>query len=270
MLDLSEFRIEPQQKVLLEHWSADPPPEEDLSKKQAKAQTLELSVQMDELQEVLYAESKNRLLVILQGLDTSGKDGTIRHVFKEINPLGVMAYSFQKPNSLEASHDFLWRVHSKAPAQGMISIFNRSHYEDVLVPCVHGQLSAGAAERRLEQINQFEDLLVDAKTTILKFFLHIDRAEQRERLQARLDRPDKHWKFQQSDLKTRSQWDDYHKIYEQIFHATSAAHRPWYIIPSNKKWFRNLLISQIIVKSLSSLEMKFPDPPEGIDKVIID
>ena len=193
-------------------------------------------------------------------MDTAGKDGTIRHIFSGINPQGCDVASFKVPTPLESRHDFLWRCHARTPARGMITIFNRSHYEQVLSPRVHKKISAKEVDRDLDAINDFERLLHQNGTLILKFFLHISRDEQKSRLQSRLDDPDKTWKFEEGDLHERQFWPQYQTAYQHILSKTSHKHAPWFVIPANKKWFRNLAISAILVDALESLHLKYPKP----------
>jgi PPK2 family polyphosphate:nucleotide phosphotransferase len=222
---------------------------------------------LSDLQEMLYADSHHALLVVLQAMDAGGKDGTIRHIFTGVNPQGCQVTSFKQPTPEELRHDFLWRVHRAVPARGIIGIFNRSHYEDVLVVRVHGGLSKKELSNRFDEINAFEEMLVRNKTVILKFFLHISKDEQKERLQARLDYPTKYWKVNPSDLKERQYWDDYMEAYEDVFRYCSTKHAPWYIIPANKKWYRNVAISRILVETLSGLKLKYPKPEFDIAKL---
>ncbi len=215
---------------------------------------------IDPLQERLYAEGKQSLLIILQAIDTGGKDGTIRHVMRGINPQGCNVTSFKVPTPEERSHDFLWRIHKAAPAKGLIGIFNRSHYEDVLVTCVHGDVSPKEAKARFREINRFEQELVQNGTTILKFYLAISKDEQRRRLQARVDDPAKRWKFSPADLAERRHWDAYMKVYVKACAATSTPHAPWYVIPANHKWYRNYLVAKIVAATLKKMNPKFPSP----------
>ena len=225
---------------------------------------------MAELQHMLYAQGKHALLIVLQALDAGGKDGTIRRIMSGVNPQGVRVTSFKKPTDEELAHDFLWRIHKAAPPRGMIGIFNRSHYEDVLVVRVHNLVPKKVWEARYEHINNFERLLAgDGEVTILKFYLHISKDEQKERLQARLEQPHKRWKFDPGDLDERALWDDYMKAYEAVFARCSTKTAPWYIVPANKKWYRNLVISETIVKTLEGMKLKFPDPIAGLDKLRI-
>ncbi len=219
------------------------------------------------LQEVLYAGQQRSVLIVLQGMDTAGKDGTISHIFSGINPQGCEVASFKVPTPLEARHDFLWRCHEKVPARGMICIFNRSHYEDVLSPRVHKTMPDKVAHRHMDDINDFEAMLVDTGTVILKFFLHISRDEQTRRLQSRIDDPQKHWKFSSADLTERKFWPQYQTAYEDILERTSHKHAPWFIIPSDHKWFRNLAISQILVDALMPLKLSYPEPTVDVAKI---
>jgi PPK2 family polyphosphate:nucleotide phosphotransferase len=222
-----------------------------------------------QLQEVLYAESKRSLLVVFQAMDAGGKDGAIRHIFSGVNPQGCQVTSFKSPSTLERAHDFLWRVHAQVPPRGMIGIFNRSHYEDVLIVRVHNLVPKEVWSKRFDHINNFERMLADEGVTILKFFLNISRDEQKERLQARLDEKEKNWKFNVGDLDERKHWDDYMNAFEDALEKTSTKWAPWYVVPSNRKWFRNWVISDTIVRALKEMNLKFPKPQEGLDKVKI-
>lgn len=226
--------------------------------------TAKLVVRIGELQELLYAENKHKVLIILQGMDTAGKDGAIRKVLRETSPQGVHVVSFKKPTETELDHDYLWRVHSQVPGRGELVVFNRSHYEDVLVVRVHSLVSKNVWKKRYEHINAFERMLVDEGTTILKFFLHISREEQRERLQARLDDPTKRWKFQHGDLAERKLWDDYMRAYEDVLEKTSTECAPWHIIPADRKTMRDFFVAGQVVKALERLKMKYPDPPDVV------
>ena len=214
---------------------------------------------IDTLQYLMYAEGKHALLIVLQGLDGAGKDGVIRHVMTGMNPQACRVTQFKQPTAEDLAHDYLWRVHPHAPAKGSVAIFNRSHYEDVLVVRVHRLVPEPEWSKRFDLINDFEKLLaVENNTAILKFFLHISREEQLERFKQRLDDPSRNWKISESDYKEREYWNDYTKAYEDVLNRTSTKHAPWYIIPSNHKWFRNLAISQIISQTLDDLKMKPP------------
>jgi PPK2 family polyphosphate:nucleotide phosphotransferase len=220
------------------------------------------------LQDVFYAAQKKALLIVLQGMDTAGKDGTIAHIFSGINPQGCDVASFKVPTPIETRHNFLWRCQAQTPPRGMIGIFNRSHYEDVLSPRVHGLIDKKAARRRMDDINSWEETLSHNDTIILKFFLHISEAEQTARLQSRIDTPDKHWKLSPADFAERRFWDKYTAAYEDIFSHTSRKHAPWFIIPADDKPARNIAISAILVEVMKGLKLKFPDPtfdPQGLD-----
>jgi PPK2 family polyphosphate:nucleotide phosphotransferase len=225
---------------------------------------------LTDLQDRLWAEGKHKVLVVLQGIDAAGKDGTLRHVMGAFNPQGCPVSAFKVPSAEELAHDYLWRVHRRAPGQGEIGVFNRSHYEDVLVVRVHEIVPQAAWSRRYDQINAFEKLLADEGTTIVKFFLYIDRDEQRERFQARLDDPTKRWKFRLGDLEERRLWDDYIAAYEDALSRCSTDQAPWYVIPSNKKWFRNLAVSDILADTLDDLDPRYPEPTEDLTGVVID
>ena len=212
------------------------------------------------LQSLLWAEKKHSLLIVLQAMDTGGKDGTINHVLSVLNPQGTDVTGFRVPTQEEAAHDFLWRVHPHAPAKGNIAIFNRSHYEDVLAPRVHGTLSKAACEERFQDIRDFEQLLADGGTHIVKFFLHISRDEQLKRFAARLDDPQRNWKISESDYSERPYWDEYMAAYEDAIRATTSDAAPWFVVPSNHKWFRNLVVSEIVVEAMEGLHMSYPEP----------
>ena len=220
-----------------------------------------------DLQELLYAGQQHSVLIVLQGMDTAGKDGTIKHIFSGINPQGCDVASFKVPTSLEARHDFLWRCHAQAPPRGIIKIFNRSHYEDVLAPRVHKLITRKVAHQHLEQINDFERMLVENGTIVLKFFLHVSQDEQTARLKARLDNPDKLWKFSEGDLKERVFWSAYQDAYEDLLERTSKPHAPWFVIPADRKWYRNLAISGILVDALSGLKLAYPKPTMDAAKI---
>jgi PPK2 family polyphosphate:nucleotide phosphotransferase len=269
MAKSSPYLVEPDSKIKLSNY--DPDDTGDLNSKSKADKLLEQHREkLSTLQDLMYAEAKHSLLVVLQAMDAAGKDGTIRHIFTGVNPQGCQVTSFKKPSLEELKHDFLWRVHRATPARGMIGIFNRSHYEDVLVVRVHGNLSKNELKDRFQAINHFEDLLVENGTTILKFFLHISKDEQRDRLQARLDDPQKYWKVNPEDLKEREYWDDYMDAYEDVFRHCSRKHAPWYIIPANKKWYRNVAISEVIIEALNELEMKYPKPNFDVSKMKVE
>jgi PPK2 family polyphosphate:nucleotide phosphotransferase len=235
-----------------------------------KARLEELTDDLEELQELLYAEGKHKVLLVLQATDTGGKDGTIRHVFDGVNPQGVKVASFKKPTPKELAHDYLWRIHRHTPGSGEITIFNRSHYEDVLVVRVHSLVPEERWSRRYDHINEFERMLADEGTTILKFFLHISKDEQAERLQARLDTPHKQWKFATGDLAERARWDDYRAAFEAMLSKTSTPWAPWYVVPADRKWYRNLVVSSVVVETLRGLGMAYPEPEEDLEGIVIE
>jgi PPK2 family polyphosphate:nucleotide phosphotransferase len=267
---VNNYRVKPGQRIDLSKLDPDDHSAFAGSKKAALAKTASFVKDLDRLQELLYAEHKHKLLIVFQGTDTAGKDGTIRHVFSGVNPQGVRVASFKVPTAEELAHDFLWRIHKQTPGAGEIVIFNRSHYEDVLVVRVHGLISGAECRRRYANINAFEQTLVDEGTTILKFFLHIDKAEQKKRLEARLADKTKIWKFNPEDLKERARWRDYIRAYEDALTETNTADAPWYIIPANRKWYRNFLISQILVECLKDLKMAYPKPAPALEHVVVD
>src|SRR5271157_6111187 len=222
---------------------------------------------MDKLQYLLYADGSQSLLVVLQALDAAGKDGTVRHVFSGMNPQGTFVFGFKQPSREEAAHDFLWRAHLRTPGKGEVVVFNRSHYEDVLVVRVHKLVPHSVWSKRYELINEFETMLSRNGTTILKFFLHISPEEQLLRFKQRLDDPSRHWKISENDYTERELWGDYISAYEDAISKTSTKHAPWFIIPANNKWFRNLAIAKIVVETLESLGMKFPEPTVNIKEI---
>lgn len=235
----------------------------------AKDATDALQDEMQDLQERLYAEGKQSLLIVLQAMDAGGKDGTIKKVFEGVNPQGVHVANFKQPTEEELDHDFLWRVHKQVPRKGYIGVFNRSHYEDVLVVRVNQLVPPNILERRYHHINNFEQLLVDGGTHILKFYLHISKAEQKERFQKRLDNPDKHWKFSHGDLGVREQWDNYMRAFELVFKRCHHQSAPWHIVPANRKWYRNLVITRAIVEKLREMNPQFPPAEDNLDAVVI-
>lgn len=234
----------------------------NISKEAAKKKLLLLQIKLEELQNLMYAEGKQSLLVVLQGMDASGKDGVVKNVFDAVNPLGCKVYPFKRPTEIEMKHDFLWRVHNKTPAQGMIHIFNRSHYEDVIIQRVHNWIDVKEVHRRFLHINAFEQLLTQTGTTILKFYIHISKEEQLERLTERLTDPTKNWKYNKQDLEERQFWDKYMTAYEHVFDQCNEF--PWHIIPSDQNWYKELLITQVVVKTLESLNMQYPRVEESL------
>lgn len=241
----------------------------EIDRKVAKALENQLEERMAELQEMLYAQGEHSLLIVLQAMDAGGKDSTIKKVFDCVNPQGVHVYSFKVPTEEERDHDFLWRIHQRVPRKGYIGIFNRSHYEDVLVVRVNDLVTEDVWRKRYEQINQFEKLLTESGTRILKFYLHISKDEQRERFQERLDRPDKNWKFSKGDLEVRKQWDEYMRAYEDVLTYCNTDYAPWHIVPADRKWYRNFVVTKTIVEALESMSLAYPAPEEGLDKIEI-
>jgi PPK2 family polyphosphate:nucleotide phosphotransferase len=255
---VKKLRIKPGQKVDLRDFDPDDASLAPGNKEETNAKSEKLCQRLGDLQELLFAEHKHKLLVVLQGMDTSGKDSTVRHVMRGVSPQSVRAVSFKKPTQVELEHDFLWRVHSQVPGSGEIVIFNRSHYEDVLIVRVHKLVPEKVWKKRYGQINDFECMLAENGTTILKFFLHISEDEQRKRLQQRIDDPTKRWKFQHGDIEERALWDDYMKAYQNALEKTSTAWAPWTIVPANKKWFRNYVVAKTIADTLEGFDMQYP------------
>ena len=225
---------------------------------------------MEDLQRKLYADGRHKLLVVLQGMDTSGKGGAIRKAFEALNPTGVHVASFKAPTEPELAHDFLWRVYPHVPGDGMISIFDRSHYEDVLIVRVRGLVPEQRWKARYGHIRDFEQMLVDEGTTIRKFFLHISRQEQAERLQARIDDPTKQWTFRVADLAERKLWDDYQHAYEEAIRQTATPDAPWVVVPADRKWHRDLVIARTIVEPLEGLDLRYPEPEEDLSGIVVE
>lgn len=240
------------------------------SPKQGKKVLKKYRKRLTDLQERFYAWDKKALLIVLQGMDTAGKDGTIKHVMRGVNPQGVLVSSFKVPTPEELSHDYLWRIHKAVPKRSMIGIFNRSHYEDVLVVRVHNLVPPEVWRRRYEHINAFEKILAENDVVILKFFLHISYEEQARRLQARLDTPEKRWKFSKGDLKERLLWDEYMAAYADAVQKCSTEYAPWFIVPSDNKWYRNFVVGSIITETLDELNPQFPNPEEGLDEIVVE
>ena len=234
-----------------------------------KARMIELAREIDALQNLFWADHRFKLLVLLQGTDTAGKDGTIRAVFKETSPLGVRAVGWKAPTELERSHDYLWRIHHETPAAGEFMIHNRSHYEDVLVPVVNGWIDKKITLQRYRQINDFERMLAETGTVIMKFMLHISEGEQRQRLQERIDDPTRHWKFSRGDLEARKQWPHYQKAYDQLLRATSTAWAPWTVVPADSKTHRNLMIATLVRDKLQSLQLRYPPEDFSLKGLIV-
>jgi PPK2 family polyphosphate:nucleotide phosphotransferase len=264
---LKKFIVEPGSKIRLKHF--DPAYHgKDESHENALPEIQKYVEKMQQQQYLMYAEKKHSLLVVLQGLDAAGKDGVVRHIFTGINPAGCVVSDFKQPTPEELAHDFLWRVHPRVPAKGSVAIFNRSQYEDVLVVRVHELVPEKLWSKRYDEINEFEKLIAKQNnTTILKFFLHISKEEQLARFEKRLDDPARQWKISESDYKERGYWDDYMKAFEDVLNKTSTEHAPWFIIPSNHKWFRDLAISQIIVRAMEDMDMQFPKPTVNLAEI---
>jgi len=260
------FRIAPGSKVKLREIDPSFHGKHE-NKEAAAAETEKHEERLRRLQSLLYADHRRSVLIVLQALDAGGKDGTISHVFGAMNPQGVRVAPFKKPAEEELAHDFLWRVHRQTPAKGEIVLFNRSHYEDVLVVRVHDLLPTDVWSKRYDRINEFEKNLVESGTSILKFYLHISEEEQLARFAERLDDPARRWKISESDYAERKLWPAYTEAFEDVFHKTSTSHAPWYVIPANHKWFRNLAISSIVADAMDSLGLKLPPPTVNIDDI---
>ncbi|MSP11900.1 MAG: polyphosphate kinase 2 family protein [Chloroflexi bacterium] len=268
MLDTVHYRVPPGTAVFLK--SYDPADDGNFTGKDDVEDDLKKNTKkLLELQEKLYAQGKHALLIILQAMDAGGKDSTIAHVMNAFNPQGCSVVGFKAPTAEELAHDFLWRIHQKTPRLGMVTIFNRSHYEDVLVVRVHNLVPAAVWQQRYTSINDFERLVADSGVTILKFFLYISKDEQKKRLQDRIDDPTKHWKFNPQDLKERALWDDYMLAYEAALSKCSTTWAPWYVIPANHNWYRNLLVSTIIRQTMEGMGLEWPPAPDGLEKIKI-
>ena len=261
-----EFRVEPGASINLEKIDANFKPK-GLDRDEAEEKFRELTDELRELQHLMYAEDRRSLLIVLQGRDAAGKDGTIRHVFGPMNPQGTGVTSFKVPSKEEMAHDFLWRCHRAAPKRGMVSIFNRSHYEDVLVVRVHDLVPKKVWSKRFDHINAFERLLADKGTVILKFYLHIDRDEQLERFRSRMDNPKKNWKISDADYTERPHWDAYTEAFEDALSKCSTDIAPWFVIPANRKWARNLVIADIVADTMNGLDMSFPKPEADMEEI---
>lgn len=266
--DYPRYRVRPGEPIVL----ADVDPDTSERYKKKKHVEEELEHQRDrlgELQARLYAENQQSLLIVLQAMDTGGKDGTIKHVFQGVNPQGCRVWSFKKPSDEEASHDFLWRYYQRTPQRGMITIFNRSHYEDVLIARVRQLVSEKVWRERYHTINQFEQMLTLSNIKVIKFFLHISKDEQKRRLESRLQDPDKRWKFSSNDLKERLLWDDYQKAFEDAINNCSTAYAPWYVVPANNKWYRNLVIARTLADTLEAMNPQYPAAEQGLENIVI-
>ena len=268
MSNLEKYRANPK-RFSLSNYKADDKSERSDSKEQDSYELTKLATEINALQDILQAEGKRKVLLVLQGMDASGKDGTVRHVFSECDPLGIRLASFKAPSSDELAHDYLWRVHQLVPKAGELVIFNRSHYEDVLIVKVHDWIDAAECERRYAQINDFERLLTETGTTIIKCYLHISKEEQKIRMQERLNDPTKTWKFNPNDLKERALWAKYMQAYETAIKATSTDYAPWHIIPADSKTNRNLLISRLLLDALKGMKLKYPPVPADYKSIVI-
>ncbi len=268
MPSLDKYCANPKKFSLKEHDPKDKS-ERSGSKEQNELDLKQLATEINALQNILYAEGQRKVLLVLQGMDASGKDGTVKHVFNESDPLGIRLASFKAPTSEELAHDYLWRIHQQVPRQGELVVFNRSHYEDVLITKVHNWIDEAECERRYAQINDFERLLTETGTTMVKCFLHISKDEQKTRMQERLDDPTKAWKFNTGDLKERALWPQYMQAYEQAIKSTSTEQAPWYIVPADSKTNRNLLISRLLLKALKDMKLKYPATPAEYKSIVI-
>jgi PPK2 family polyphosphate:nucleotide phosphotransferase len=262
------LRVRPGTRVQLA--KTDPGATHGHTKARSEADLAKGVERLTDLQDRVWAEGRQKILVVLQGIDAAGKDGTVRHVMSAFNPQGCSVTPFKAPSAEELAHDYLWRVHRRVPAKGEIAVFNRSHYEDVLVVRVHELAPKDVWSRRYDQINAFERLLVEEGTTIVKFFLYIDRDEQRARFQARLDDPAKRWKFRLGDLEERKRWDDYLAAFEDMLERCSTDDAPWYVVPSNRKWFRNLAVAEILADTIDDLKPRYPEPEEDLARVTVE
>jgi PPK2 family polyphosphate:nucleotide phosphotransferase len=266
--DYPRFRVDPERGVRLAE--VDPDESEHYARKKDVVDELDKQrKRIRDLQAQLYGEHRRSLLLVLQAMDTGGKDGTIKGVFEGVNPQGCQVWSFKTPSAEELDHDFLWRYHARVPGKGMITIFNRSHYEDVLIVRVKGLVPQTVWQPRYEAINQFEYALTMSGITVIKFYLHISKAEQKQRLESRLANPDKRWKFHADDLKERVFWDDYQAAYQDAINRCSTPYAPWYVIPANKKWYRNLVVARTIADTLEAMDPRYPAAEPGLDEMVV-
>ncbi|MDP2653063.1 MAG: polyphosphate kinase 2 family protein [Candidatus Omnitrophota bacterium] len=263
------YLVNPGRRVSPEDWDADDDALFPAGKDKAAGVLKDLREQLDGLQELLYAERKHKVLIVLQGMDTAGKDSTVRHIFEGVNPQGVRVACFKAPSADELSRDYLWRVHRQVPARGEIVVFNRSHYEDIVAVGVQKLAPPDVWQKRYRHLVQFERMLADEGVLVLKIFLHISRAEQKKRLKERLEDPRKHWKFEVEDLEKRKRWNIYMRAYGEVLSRTSAECAPWFVIPANRKWYRDLLIARLLVSRLEGLKMRFPALKPGLKKIVI-
>jgi len=266
-MDFSKiFRVKPGAKIGLDDFDPEWKPA-GIGREEAESLVAGLTKRLSDLQNVIYAEGTRSLLIVLQGRDAAGKDGTIRKVFGPVNPQGCRVTSFKVPSKLEASHDFLWRCHLSAPARGQMAIFNRSHYEDVLVVRVHDLVPKSQWSKRYDHINSFEKLLADNGTAILKFYLHIDPDEQLERFKKRIDNPKKNWKISDADYFERPHWDSYTRAFEDALSKCSTPHAPWFVVPANRKWLRNLIVADIVVRTMEKMKLAYPEPAVDMGEI---
>lgn len=259
-------RVKPGTKIDLDHFDPEWKPDK-IDRNEAASLVAGLTKRLIDLQNVMYAEGTRSLLIVLQGRDAAGKDGTIRKVFGPVNPQGCRVTSFKVPSKLEASHDFLWRCHLAAPERGQMAIFNRSHYEDVLVVRVHDLVPKSLWSKRYDHINAFEKLLADNGTAILKFYLHIDPEEQLERFKKRIENPKKNWKISDADYSERPHWDSYTRAFEDALSKCSTPHAPWFVIPANRKWLRDLIVADIVVRTMERMKLTYPEPVVDMDEI---
>jgi PPK2 family polyphosphate:nucleotide phosphotransferase len=266
---MDKYRIKPGAKINLARINPDDRTMFKGEKAAAQKATAKLVDEIEALQELLWAEHKHKVLVVIQAMDTGGKDGVIRNVFDGVNPLGVRVASFKAPTSLELEHDYLWRIHAQAPSKGEMVMFNRSHYEDVLIVRVRNFAPEAVWRKRFDHINNFEQMLADEGTLIIKIFLNISKDEQKERLESRLADKSKHWKFNVADLKERERWDDYMAAYNEALARTSTAHAPWHVVPANRKWYRDYVVATIVRDALKGLNMNYPVNPDDLSKVVV-
>ena len=256
---LSPYQVDPNTPFRLDDVDPDDKSQFPVSKKEGQKMLPKLTQRIVDLHRVLYAQGKHRVLIVFQTIDAGGKDGTVREVFGPLDPMNFRVVSFKAPSSLELSHDYLWRVHKETPSRGEMVVFNRSHYEDIIAVGVKNILPPEIWQKRYDHLVNFEQMLADEETLILKFFLRISKDEQRARFQKRIDRPDKRWKFNPADLEDRARWDEFMAAYEEVITRTNKPHAPWFVIPANRKWHRNLAIADTVGNALESLAMSFPE-----------
>ncbi len=269
MTKFDQYLVKPKSKFSLKDVSPDDKSERGASKEDDAKELIRLATEINTLQDVLHAQKKHKVLLVLQGMDASGKDGTVRHVFRECDPLGISLASFKGPTEEELAHDYLWRVHAQVPKKGEIVIFNRSHYEDVLIVKVHDWIDDKECERRYAQINDFERMLSETGTVIIKCYLHISKEDQKARMLDRLSDPTKAWKFNPNDLNERDLWSKYMQAYEHAMRATSTEYAPWYVIPADSKTNRNLLISRLLLNTLKNLNLAYPPVPAEFKNITV-